>query len=248
MPAMLPSQMIDAIDDLFGPARQELDERRITGLRRAEVHALLSLLDEVPKPLLDLSHRDYLEFARCRASLATALARWNVGDDQPAKPVYGKDPVERIRRLLGQCGDELPTPETDLPFIVDLDLRHGIQDRISAAWTDYGAREWMGATVFGGAALEALLLWAWKAHAPGSLAGADRLHLGDLITKVAGLKLIGEQTEQLAKLAQDARNLIHPGRAARSGMTCSRATALTALGAVFAVIEDFKKTCPPHPS
>jgi hypothetical protein len=47
-------------------------------------------------------------------------------------------------------GDELPPPEPELPLITDLDTRLGIQDRIHAAWTDFDAREWMGATVFAG--------------------------------------------------------------------------------------------------
>jgi hypothetical protein len=45
---------------------------------------------------------------------------------------------------MRQCSDELPPPEPELPFIADLDLRLGLQDRLHAAWTDFGAREWMG--------------------------------------------------------------------------------------------------------
>jgi hypothetical protein len=73
--------------------------------------------------------------------LATTLAGWNVGDDlHKAKDVGGKDAVERIRRLMQRCGDELPPPEPELPFIADLDLRLGLQDRLHAAWTDFQAR------------------------------------------------------------------------------------------------------------
>jgi hypothetical protein len=162
VPKVLPSQLVEAIDSLFGVNRNELDGRLVTHVYRAEVHALLTLLDEVPREVIDLRSSEYLEFTRCRAVLATSLARWNLGDITPARDVGGKDAVERIRRLMKQCQDELPLAEPALPFISDADIRLGIEDRIQAAWTDFSAREWMGATVFASAALEALLLWALK--------------------------------------------------------------------------------------
>jgi hypothetical protein len=183
MARILPSQIIDAIDSLFGPNRNEFDGRAVTHVFRPEVHALLALLEEVPRELIDLPAADYLELSRCRAVLATSLARWNLGDISPARDVGGKDPVERIRRLIKRCHDEFPPAEPGLAFICDEGIRLGIEDRIHAAWTDFNAREWMGATVFGGAALEAPLLWALKhvklAEPPGR--ALDQLHLAELI-------------------------------------------------------------------
>jgi hypothetical protein len=40
---------------MFGSARNELDSRAITHAQRAEVHALLDLLNEVPSELIDLT-------------------------------------------------------------------------------------------------------------------------------------------------------------------------------------------------
>ena len=151
MPKVLPSQLVEAIDSLFGASRNELDVGMVTHVYRAEVHALLTLLDEVPRELIDLRSSEYLEFTRCRAVLATSLARWNLGDITPARDVGGKDPVERIRRLMKLRHDELPPAEPELPFISDEDIRLGIEDRIQAAWTDYNARELMGSTVFAAA-------------------------------------------------------------------------------------------------
>jgi hypothetical protein len=243
MPTILPSQIVSAIDGMFGPNRSEIDGRAITNTHRAEVYALLNLLDQVPNELVDLATADYLEYSRCRAVLATSLALWNVGDARPARDVGGKDAVERIRRLMKQCRDELPPPEPELPFIADTDVRFGIEDRIRAAWTDFNAREWMGATVFAGAALEALLLWALKYV---SLTNApkrplDQLHLADLISLAVSNGVIDAATEQQAGLAKDARNLVHPGRALRSGEACNKATALAALAAVYRLIENLKK-------
>ena len=243
MSRVLPSQIVEAIDSLFGPKRNELDGHAVTHVYRAEVHALLALLEEVPRELIDLGSVDYLEFTRCRAVLATVLVRWNLGDITPARDVGGKDSVERIRRLMKQCHDELPPAELELPFISDPDIRLGIEDRIHAAWTDFNAREWMGATVFAGAALEALLLWALKR---GKLSETptrplDELHLADLIRLAMKNRVIDEASERQAGLAKDARNLIHPGKALRSNAACNKTTALTALAAVYRVIDELKR-------
>ena len=87
MVTVLPSYVVEAIDSLFGPNRNELDGRAVTHVYRAEVHALLALLDDVPRELIDLRSSEYLEFTRCRAVLATSLVRWNLGDIAPAKDV-----------------------------------------------------------------------------------------------------------------------------------------------------------------
>ncbi|MCD9824036.1 hypothetical protein [Bradyrhizobium japonicum] len=243
MPKVVPSQIVSAIDGMFGASRSEVDAGAVTYVYRAEVHALLGLLDQVPSELVDLATMDYLEYSRCRAVLATSLALWNVGDTRPARDVGGKDAVERIRRLMMRCHDELPPPEPELPFIADIDVRFGIEDRIRAAWTDFKAREWMGATVFAGAALEALLLWALKqvTLTNTSKRPLDQLHLADLISLATSNGVIDAATEQQASLAKDARNLVHPGRALRSGEACNKATALAALAAVYRLIDQLRK-------
>src|SRR5262249_53523231 len=213
----LPSQVVQAIDSMFGPNRNELDGHAVTHFYRAEVHALLTLLDEVPRELIDLPSTEYLEFTRCRGVLATSLSMWGAGALAPARDVGGKDVVERVRRLMKRCHDELPPGEPELPFIADTDIRLGIEDRIHAAWTDFNAREWMGATVLAGVALEALLLWALEcaplAEAPKR--NLDQLHLHELIDVALKNQLIDDSTAQHARLAKDARNLVHPGRALR---------------------------------
>jgi hypothetical protein len=240
----LPSHIVEAIDSLFGPNRSELDEQAIRPVHQAAVYTLLALLDDVPRELIDLGSVDYAQFTRCRGVLATSLARWNFGDITPARDVAGKDAVERIRRLMKQCHDEVPPAEPELPFISDTDVRLGIEDRLHAAWADFNGREWMGATVFAAAALEALLLWAFK---QGNLVQApnqplDKLHLAELIRLAVANGMIDEASERQASLAKDARNLIHPGKALRSGEACNKTTALTALAAVYRVIDALKAT------
>jgi hypothetical protein len=156
--------------------------------------------------------------------------------------VGGKDVIERIRRLMLKCRDQLPPPEPELPFIAEDDTRLGIEDRIRAAWTDFNACEWMGATILAGHVIEALLLWAVKKKSVGApfRKPPDELHLPHLIAEAEERGIISAECKQLANLAKDARNLIHPGKATRSGTVCSKATALISLSAVYKIAEDLK--------
>jgi hypothetical protein len=61
-----------------------------------------------------------------------------------------------------------------------------------------------------------------------------------LIAEAEKLNLITLEGKRQADLARDARNLIHPGKATRSGAACSKATALMALAAVYKVADDLK--------
>jgi hypothetical protein len=52
------------------------------------------------------------------------------------------------------------------------------------------------------------------------------------------LTIIQASTVTAANLARDFRNLIHPGKAARTGQSCDRATARSALAALDHVVRD----------
>jgi hypothetical protein len=168
---------------------------------------------------------------------------WNVGGVQQAEQVGGRDPVACIRRLLAQCRDYVPPLTPELPFIPDDDVRLGLEDRIQAAWRGFHADEWMGATVLAGHVVEALLLWAIEQKGSTiSQSDLDRSGLKALTVEAAKLGLVRADTRQQADLARDARNLVHPGKAKRSGATCNKATALQALAAVYKVVDDLKST------
>jgi hypothetical protein len=237
MSKLRPSEMIQVIDNLFGRGRSELEPRAIKHIHQVEVRALLSLLEDVPRELVQLSTPDLVEFTRCKSVLAAAVGRWTYGDTIPSPDVGGRDPVERIRRLLQKCPDELPPPTPELPFISDDSLRAGIEKLIHAAWTDFNAQEWIGATALAGTALEALLLWRVKATP--AISKSDEMTLHDLIQHAEKHQLVSAPAASQARLAKDARNLMHPGRAARLGTECSRATALSALAGVYRLIDEF---------
>lgn len=244
MPTVLPSHIVEAIDAMFGPDRNEADVRMVQVTHKGKVHALLAMLDAVAPELIDLNATDYRELSECRGVLATTLPAWSVGDLMPAVQVGGRDVVACIRRLMKQCRDHVPPPEPELPFIKEDDVRLGLEDRIQAAWTDFRANEWMGSTVLAAHTLEALLLWAVKKKigSTPSSRSPDRMVLNELIDQAAKINLITSDGKRQADLARDARNLIHPGKATRSGSACSKATALTALAAVYRVADDLKSS------
>jgi hypothetical protein len=229
---------VSALDSLFGPSRGQLNVDMIRFPHRDAVRTLLSMLRQVPDELITVPFADYTEYLQCQSALTSALSVWDVGDqDRPVRSVSGKDPVERIRRILAVCPDENPPRHPDLAFISDDTARTNVQQDIRAAWIDFRSEEWKGATVFATTAIEALLFWALKrrtdVHQRERL---DKQHLADYIDEAQRLGVIDKATADQARLATDARNLIHAGKMARTGLTCTKATALTALAALEAVL------------
>ena len=232
---------------MFGSNRMEIDDHAVGHIREAQCQALLAMLDELPPSWSIWTRGTLSNSGNVVASWQRRFRRANLGSIAPANSVGGKDVVERIRRLMLKCSDQLPPREPELPFIVEEDVRLGIEDRIQAAWTDFNAREWMGATVLAGHAIEALLLWAVKKQSGDAMLQKppDELHLHDLIEEAEKRRLISPECKKLSELAKDARNLIHPGKATRFSTTCSKATALTALSAVYKIAEDLRSGAAP---
>jgi hypothetical protein len=198
----------------------------------------LLLLRQVPDELVTVPFADYTEYLQCQSSLTSALTMWDAADQgPPVRSNSGKDPVERIRRILSVCPDENPPPYPDLTFISDDIARANVQQDIRAAWVDFRSEEWKGATVFAATAVEALLYWTLKRRTdvrePERL---DKQHLAGYIDEAERLGVIVKATADQARLATDARNLIHAGKMARTGLACTKATALTALAALEAVL------------
>jgi hypothetical protein len=237
---VLPSQAVQAIESLIGAKSTDIDERRIGHHLIGKVSSILTLLDRVPEELINLPFGEFVELVQCREVLSAATRRWVLGDIAPAHAVNGKDPVERIRRLLGQCQNELQPPEPELPFIEDVDVRQGIQAQMATAWNGYQARDWLAATTFAAASMEAVLLWALKQNSVQGKKPLDDLLLNDMIDLAVKDKIISEATALVAHQSRDARNFIHPGKVAREGTSCSKATALTAMAGLYRVIDDAK--------
>lgn len=240
MPRVVPSQIVFAIDGLFGVPRNELEMGVIRFPHRDNVRVLLALLDQVPGDLLTVPAADHIEYLQCRSSLTSAMSAWDaLHPEIIASNIGGRDPIERIRRIMATCPDENSPPVPDLAFIPDDAARASVQQDVRAAWIDFRAGEWKGATVFPASAVEALLFWALKGRA--DLQDPERLdkrHLRQYIDEAERLAVITNATAQQARLATDARDLIHAGKMARTGLACTQATALRSLAALAAVLED----------
>jgi hypothetical protein len=246
MPDVIPRQIIEAINVMFGQPLSELEP--IQHYKQSEVRTLLSLLEQLPAALITLPFHKYLEFERARAALATVLPRWNLGEMTVGPGVGGRNPVAVLARLLAECANELPPPEPEFPFITDEDTRLGIEDRTRAAWVDFNAREWLGATTSAAVALEAVLLWEVKRLRNSAFEGArkkpernpDDMVLADLIDEARNQGSISDGSTVQAHLARDARNLVHPGKVARSGTACDKATALAAFAGLYRVASELR--------
>jgi len=87
MADMLPSQVVDGVTYMFGPSTQELDEGRIKFVHRAQVQALLALMDQTPSNLPTLRLGDLVEYDVTRAALSAALHQWNsMGQGAASQP------------------------------------------------------------------------------------------------------------------------------------------------------------------
>jgi hypothetical protein len=264
MPRVVPSQIVELIDQLYPQAKEGTRVDARTGPTLA---AIAAAAKAIPPELLTLTGGDLSDYIVVLAMIDMSQKQ-SLAIERPLNvPEHrGISPIVLLRQALAKCPDETPAPgTTELLFIRDVDLRESIRRDISAAAQDLSNGEWKGATVLAGSAMEALLLWALQRleqHNAGVLGGAvsalledrtlskkpdlnpERWNLIELIAVASELSVISSRTAIQARLAKDFRNLIHPGRAARLREVCDRATALSALAAVEHVVRDLTINAP----
>jgi hypothetical protein len=224
--------------------------------------AITRLIDELPAELLTISGDDYSDLVCGVESIRNSVSFWHnkgVGVVGNAG-IRGRSTLLIILDALAKCPDQIPSATTtELVFVTDAALRESIRLDISTATSALHFGQWKGATVLAGAATEALLLWAVQ-EAENKLTGAiqnavsalmtakilkrnpdaspENWNFFELIEVALKIGLINPGTAAQARLGKDFRNLIHPGRAARLGLVCDRATALSTLAAVEHVARD----------
>jgi hypothetical protein len=136
-------------------------------------------------------------------------------------------------------------------------LRDNIRRDLGATERALSNAEWKAATVLAGATIEALLHWRLQQPTPGLAAvhaaaakltnsekfrkkphkDIDNWTLHHFIEVAADLGLLkSADTYKSACLAQNFRNLIHPGRAEPLAQVCNRASTYSAVGALHHVI------------
>lgn len=245
MARVVPSQIVAFINQNLAElqaGRLSVNHTSVAGLT-----GIAHLIDELPTELLTISGEDYNDLVRAVETIKNSVAFWqhNASREIGIVNIGGKNILQILRQVLAKCPDQSPSPATvELAFITDDVLRDSIRLDIGTATSALHNGEWKAATVLAGAAAEALLLWA-VTNAPGlrNLAqkpkgSPEDWGLADYISVALSLELIKNNTEKLANLAKNFRNLIHPGRAQRFREVCDRATALTALAAVECIVRD----------
>jgi hypothetical protein len=230
--------------------------------------ALRNLLRELPEELLLLGPTEGSQFTHAVASIDLTLEHWRAGDKGGGGTLYplrvgpfsAWSPVALVYKLLEGCPDESPAPDThELAFISDRALRFSLRLDVHEATRALAAGQWKSATVMAGSVVEAVLLAALTRAGVGLAREAARRNthnpveerflkgtleswsLYPMIAAAEGLEIISEDTAKLATIARGFRNLIHPGRAQRTGVSADKGTSYTALAAVERVVADVKR-------
>lgn len=242
MPRIVPSQLVAFIER--GPLSELLEGANRRAVRPyGVVSGLLALLDKLPNELLPTDPRRFAE-------LVTSVEVLRVDNTSGDLSVEETRAIRTIYSILCRCPDSAaPAGTTEPAFIHEEDLRADLHRDLGDANRALQNGEWKAATVLAGSIVEALLLWALKTRKLAQLAAAEervgrpieRWDLHQLIECAHAADLITAQTRTVADLGKDFRNLIHPGRAARLANTCNRATALSGVAAVEAVMVDLAR-------
>ena len=265
MPRVVPSQVVDLIDQLF-PFIADGSEpnRTLEHGSLLQLAAVLELIDRLPQELITLGPDQYVAFVKSVAAIRAVIPRWQGGSPKfPLYPFPDGSPLRLLRGSLEHCHDEFPAASTsELHFIQDGKFRESLRVDISAANRAFSNAEWKATTVLGGSVVEALLLWALKQKAEADLKRAvtsllasktlgknpgpdpDSWDLHSYIEVAEALNVIGLDAANQARLAKDFQNLIHPGRTLRLGQVCNRGTALSALAAIEHVVTDLTPKTP----
>jgi hypothetical protein len=254
----VPSQVCDLIGKLFPDLTAEEAKQGQHGIRRAtDIRAGLELLARIPDELIRLSSDDAALYWANTAALRNEWEDRNQSINQViVRPIGRADHTSlfETRRLLAKCSDEAPVVHTTgLEFLPNDRFREGLRTDISSANSALMNHEYKAAAVLGGSVVEALLLWGLEKEGEPkvrtTVQGApttaiNEWALGQMIGAAHACKLISDNTRKQAELAQNFRNLIHPGRQARLQETCDRGAALGTLAAVEKVAVDLAKKFP----
>ena len=259
---VMPSQVVEWIAARFDFTEGEWEGtpsgRTVSYHQKFDVTSLVELVDSIPRHLFVLDSDQSGKLVSAMGILRSAVRTWENIPQASGSAIEGMaqfsglHPITVIRQALSHCPDEAPSPDTTgLEFIEDPGLRESIRLDISTANIDLANGESKAATVMAGAAIEALLLWVLQEHteqAQRAQATAEidirppsdleRWDLWQMIAIVGHLDILRPDTLTQAKLAQNFRNLIHPGRSTRLGQTCDRGTALSAVAAIEHVSRD----------
>jgi hypothetical protein len=167
MVRIMPSQVVQTIDELFPHAINPSSRGMLLAQHSSRLLGILNLVRSIPEELITLNPADYADLVLAESTIEEHMALWRNRDGEMAH-VKGSDAVTVIRRVLARCPDEYPpSTTTELVFVKDVELRDSIRRDIGAANRALNNAEWKAATVLAGASIEALLHWRLQEPAPG---------------------------------------------------------------------------------
>lgn len=261
-----PSEVVAYINRALPSAKDDRPDYSFFVSRniRATLLGLVEIADRVPEHLVIDTEAltDIISSVQAIRTVVREAETQDVRHDLqptlgPASPGQ-LNPVALIRRAFERCPDDAPAPQVErLTFIKDVPFRRSLETDLDGVDRALAGREWKAATVLGGAVVEALLLWAVQQR-PAEIRPAiqnamnagdlkkdpgpdpETWHLSDYVAVARELKILKPDSATQARLLTAFRNLIHPGRVARMGTACNRATALAAQAAIAFVIEDLR--------
>src|SRR5260370_41389372 len=132
MPRVVPSQVVELIDQIYPQVRTSGRQNLPSG---PEATAVVKLAKEIPSELLTLSGQDLSDyFVSLSLIEGTEQGRLALQHGSPVPEHRGLSTIFLLRKALSKCRDEVPAPETtELLFVSDDALRDSIRRDISAA-------------------------------------------------------------------------------------------------------------------
>lgn len=215
---------------------------------------VLDQLDDAFLPHGDNFVRLQVAVSEIRSKLGAWQARHPGGPRNELGPVkaYGIHPIRLIRQVTASIPDQIvPESVAGLEFIRDEALRTDPRADMASAEELLHAGQWKAAMVIAGSVTEALLLHTLLDHegqnAVRKIAkeegvrrpdNIDEWHLPDYVKVASRLGVLSDGCAEQAKIAQDYRNLIHPGREKRKERKASQGTAWCSVAALHLVVEE----------
>lgn len=258
MPRILPSEMVRVIERFYPWVKEPGKAKgvKLDHLQTGRISAIVSLADRLPPELVTLNADEFADYI---ANVELLRSRVPFFIQHGSSQVFEATPVLDIYLALRKCPDQFPAPTVhNLSFITHDALRDAIRLDIDNAERAAVNAEWKAATVLGGAAIEALLLWKldslplpdveaaamtarpWKKVPP-----LDEWHLPDYIDVAVivptAKPVITASTAALLRIVKNYRNLIHPGASVRTAEQCDKRTAYAALAGVAGVVNDLTR-------
>ena len=253
--AILPSDVVDYIDRRFPDAATYQAEGKPYDLDSASsgfLSGLLRILDQLDSSYLPVGS-DLVSIEVARATTEERLEKWRLqgGSSGALKNVPGtrESTILLIRRIMESLPDQIiPQHISGLEFISDLDVRNDLRADIASIDDLLHEEQWKAAMVIAGSVTEALLLYTLldmdqnEVHKAAKSQNVQRdiheWHLPGYLQVALSLRVISQDCYEQARIGQNYRNLIHPGKERREGRKASRGAALSSAAGLHGVLEE----------